>query len=167
MRSGWRSAATAPAATSRRWWRWRCATPAGRPAPTLQLLIYPATDMRAIAPSHTMNGEGFLLTRDTIGYFRAHYVEPSQWDDWRASPLLHPDLAGLPPALRADGRLRPAARRGPAVRRCAVARRAPGASTSASSARSTASSRWAGWSPRPTRRSTCAPRCLRRALTQT
>jgi acetyl esterase len=64
-----------------------------------QLLIYPATDMRAVAPSHTRNGEGYLLTRDTIAYFRGHYIDPAQYADWRASPLLHPDLSGLPPAL--------------------------------------------------------------------
>jgi len=34
-----------------------------------QLLIYPATDMRRGAPSHTTNGTGYLLTRDTITYF--------------------------------------------------------------------------------------------------
>ena len=65
----------------------------------LQLLVYPATDMRAGAPSHTHNGQGYLLTSDTIAYFRGHYLRPDQHADWRASPLLHPDLAGLPPAL--------------------------------------------------------------------
>lgn len=65
-----------------------------------QLLIYPATDMRRTAPSHTSNGEGYLLTRDTIGYFHDHYIDDSSHDlDWRASPLLHPDLSGLPPAF--------------------------------------------------------------------
>ncbi len=73
---------------------------AGDPPPRLQLLIYPATDMRMGAPSHTHNGQGYLLTADTIGYFRSHYIaEPAQWSDWRASPLLHPDLSRLPPAL--------------------------------------------------------------------
>ncbi len=38
----------------------------GRPPLRLQLLIYPATDMRAVAPSHTHNGQGYLLTSDTI-----------------------------------------------------------------------------------------------------
>jgi acetyl esterase len=68
--------------------------------PCFQLLIYPATDMRAISPSHTSNGQGYLLTADTMAYFRSHYSpEPAQWADWRASPLLHPDLGSLPPAL--------------------------------------------------------------------
>ena len=65
-----------------------------------QLLIYPATDMRRGAPSHTHNGQGYLLTRDTIAYFHDHYItDPALDADWRASPLLHPDLTGLPPAL--------------------------------------------------------------------
>jgi acetyl esterase len=65
-----------------------------------QLLIYPATDMRAVAPSHTHNGSGYLLTRESIAYYRGHYIgEPAQYSDWRASPLLAPSLAGLPPAL--------------------------------------------------------------------
>ena len=66
----------------------------------LQLLIYPATDMRAVAPSHTTNGQGYLLTSDSIAYYRGHYIEhDADWSDWRASPLLAPDLSRLPPAL--------------------------------------------------------------------
>ena len=65
----------------------------------LQLLIYPATDMRAVAPSHTHNGQGYMLTSDTIAYFRGHYVDPTDYSDWRVSPLLHGDLSGLPPSL--------------------------------------------------------------------
>ncbi|MCY7317993.1 MAG: alpha/beta hydrolase [Ramlibacter sp.] len=64
-----------------------------------QLLIYPATDMRRGAPSHQSNGQGYLLTRDTITYFHDHYIDDASHDlDWRASPLLHPDLSKLPPA---------------------------------------------------------------------
>jgi len=73
---------------------------AGLPAPAFQLLIYPATDMRAVAPSHSSHGQGYLLTADSIAYYRGHYIaDPAQWSDWRASPLLAPDLRGLPPAL--------------------------------------------------------------------
>jgi acetyl esterase len=65
-----------------------------------QLLIYPATDQRRIAPSHTTNAQGYLLTTDTMRYFHDHYIDDPRHDlDWRASPLLAPDLAGLPPAL--------------------------------------------------------------------
>ena len=73
---------------------------AGAPSIAWQLLIYPATDMRRGAASHTTNGSGYLLTRETIDYFHDHYiVDPRDDLDWRASPLLHPDLARLPPAL--------------------------------------------------------------------
>ncbi|HWI82067.1 alpha/beta hydrolase [Ramlibacter sp.] len=72
----------------------------GGPALAFQLLIYPATDMRRTAPSHQSNGQGYLLTRDTIGYYHDHYIVDARDDlDWRASPLLHEDLTGLPPAL--------------------------------------------------------------------
>ena len=65
-----------------------------------QLLIYPATDMRCTAPSHTRNGQGYVLTADTIAYFRGHYMpNPAEWPDWRASPLLADDHSSLPPAL--------------------------------------------------------------------
>jgi acetyl esterase len=65
-----------------------------------QLLIYPATDMRRGHPSHSANGSGYLLTTDTISYYHDHYiVDPAHDLDWRASPLLHPDLSRLPPAL--------------------------------------------------------------------
>ena len=77
---------------------------AGEPLPAFQLLIYPATDMRAVAPSHTSNGQGYLLTRDSIAYYRGHYLaDAAQWTDWRASPLLAPDHRGLPPALVLTG----------------------------------------------------------------
>jgi acetyl esterase len=72
---------------------------AGRPL-AFQLLVYPGTDMRALAPSHTTNGQGYLLTADSIAYYRGHYMpDPSTWSDWRASPLLAADLSRLPPAL--------------------------------------------------------------------
>lgn len=73
---------------------------AGEQQPAVQLLIYPATDMRAVAASHTTNGQGYLLTQDSIQYYRGHYIaDPAQWADWRASPLLAADHAGLAPAL--------------------------------------------------------------------
>jgi acetyl esterase len=72
----------------------------GGPTLRFQLLVYPATDMRRTAASHGTNGQGYLLTSDTIRYFHDHYIaDPAHDLDWRASPLLHPDLAGLPPAF--------------------------------------------------------------------
>ena len=66
----------------------------------LQLLIYPATDQRRTAASHETNGEGYLLTKENISYFHDHYITDPKHDvDWRASPLLHPDLSRLPPAF--------------------------------------------------------------------
>jgi acetyl esterase/lipase len=67
--------------------------------PAFQLLIYPSTDMRARSPSHTENGQGYLLTSDTINYFQDHYADVSQRTQWQASPLLAPSHANLPPAL--------------------------------------------------------------------
>ena len=65
-----------------------------------QVLIYPATDQRRGAPSHQTNGQGYLLTSDSITYYHDHYLpDPAQDLDWRASPLLRDDLANLPPAF--------------------------------------------------------------------
>lgn len=65
-----------------------------------QLLIYPATDQRRGWPSHQTNGQGYLLTRDSITYFHDHYIDDARHDlDWRASPLLHEDHSKLPPAF--------------------------------------------------------------------
>ena len=59
-----------------------------------------ATDQRRGWPSHTTNGQGYMLTADTMTYFHDHYIPDKAMDlDWRASPLLHPDLSKLPPAL--------------------------------------------------------------------
>jgi acetyl esterase len=72
----------------------------GGPALCFQLLIYPATDQRCGFPSHARNGEGYLLTRKSIDYFRGHYLPRAQdWTDWRASPLLAKSLEALPPAF--------------------------------------------------------------------
>jgi acetyl esterase len=65
-----------------------------------QLLIYPATDQRCEFPSHARNGEGYLLTKEAIRFFRAGYLpDPKDRTDWRASPLLASSHAGLPPAF--------------------------------------------------------------------
>ncbi|MEO8542423.1 MAG: alpha/beta hydrolase fold domain-containing protein [Burkholderiaceae bacterium] len=63
----------------------------------IALRLYRHTDMRRQAPSHATNGQDYLLTSDTIRYFHDHYIEDTVADhDWRASPLLHDDLSGLP-----------------------------------------------------------------------
>ena len=73
---------------------------AGAPMPRLQLLIYPATDQRFVTSSYQANGQGYLLTAASMQYYRGHYLpDAGSWLDWRASPLLAPSHAGLPPAL--------------------------------------------------------------------
>ena len=72
----------------------------GGPALSFQLLIYPATDQRMGHPSIEGNGEGYLLTKKSMLYFRGHYLPQAvDYTDSRASPLLAPSLAGLPPAF--------------------------------------------------------------------
>jgi len=71
----------------------------GGPEIAFELLIYPGIDQRGAHPSVTRNGEGYLLTKKAIAYFRGHYLpNPKDYLDWRASPLLAKSLAGLPPA---------------------------------------------------------------------
>jgi acetyl esterase len=73
---------------------------AARPMPRLQLLIYPATDQRFVTASYQANGQGYLLTAESMQYYRGQYLpDAEQWLDWRASPLLAASHAGLPPAL--------------------------------------------------------------------
>ena len=74
---------------------------AGPLAINYQLLIYPATDMRQLTPSIQANGQGYLLTKDTMDYFQGHYTGRNEavYADWRASPLLAASHANLPPAL--------------------------------------------------------------------
>ena len=73
---------------------------AGGPPIVFQLLIYPGTHPPHNTQSAAANGEGYLMTRATLDYFRAHYVRgPQDFNDWRCAPLLAPDLSRLPPAL--------------------------------------------------------------------
>ena len=73
---------------------------AGGPALAFQLLIYPATDQRGDFPSYRSNGKGYLLTSEGIEFFsRCYLPDRKALADWRASPLLAPSLARLPPAF--------------------------------------------------------------------
>jgi acetyl esterase len=71
---------------------------AGGPSLAFQALVYPATDQRMDSASHAKFGDGYLLTRDNMLWFRGNYLVPADYDDWRASPLRATDLARLPPA---------------------------------------------------------------------
>jgi acetyl esterase len=73
----------------------------GSPALRYQLLIYPVTDLSSFdTRSYREHGEEYILTKDSMEYYRGHYIK-SEADalDPYASPLLAQDLSGLPPAL--------------------------------------------------------------------
>lgn len=71
---------------------------AGGPPLAFQALVYPATDQRMDSASHAKFGQGYLLTRNNMLWFRDNYLAPADYDDWRASPIRAADLARLPPA---------------------------------------------------------------------
>ncbi len=81
----------------------------GGPAPTLQLLIYPATDFTSRRRSRELFGEGFFLTRAHMDWFEDQYLGATrtQVSDPRASPLLAEDLSELAPALVATAAFDP------------------------------------------------------------
>jgi acetyl esterase len=71
----------------------------GGPKLALQLLLYPATESGVDTPSRVALAEGYLLEKKSIEWFFQQYVEPGTDPiDPRLSPLLAPDLSGLPPA---------------------------------------------------------------------
>jgi acetyl esterase len=73
----------------------------GGPALALQILVYPVTNLASFeTPSYREFAEGYYLTRAEMEWFRGHYL--ARTEDAQhpyASPLLAPDLRGLPPAL--------------------------------------------------------------------
>ena len=66
----------------------------------LQILIYPMTDQSRAYPSYERNASGYMLTTAALYWFMDNYI-PDHEDrkDPRASPMLRPSLADLPPAL--------------------------------------------------------------------
>lgn len=63
-----------------------------------QCLIYPALDLRAVEAMRAAASTMFMRP-ETMAWFTAHYLGPEgDAADWRASPLLAPDLCGLPPS---------------------------------------------------------------------
>jgi len=72
----------------------------GAPRLACQVLIYPVVQMVEETESLRAFGEGLLLTREMMEWFRAHYLRREEdARDWRASPLRAPSLAGLPPTF--------------------------------------------------------------------
>lgn len=72
----------------------------GGPQLKLQVLIYPVTDLAMDTLSYIRLGEGFLLTRERMLYFKRSYLRGAEDSaNWQASPLKANDLSRLPPAL--------------------------------------------------------------------
>jgi acetyl esterase len=69
--------------------------------PAFMALIYPATRLAAPEmPSRIAHADGYFLTRAVIDWFAAHYIpDPARRAEVDASPLLAPELDGLPPTL--------------------------------------------------------------------
>ena len=72
-----------------------------------QVLIYPSTDNRRAVgryPSRQRNAGVPPLTWDMVTYFLDQYLpDPRLAGDWRISPILVPETAGLAPALLVSG----------------------------------------------------------------
>jgi acetyl esterase len=66
--------------------------------PDVQLLLYPLVDLTLTSPSIERLGEGYMLTKNMVYWFRGHYL--NEWDDQKAgSPWYWPDVKGSAPAI--------------------------------------------------------------------
>ena len=83
-----------------------------------QILVYPWVDMTMCRRSMDIDLEGMILNKKTIEYFADHYLNSYEEQvDWRASPLLTPDLSGLPPTYIFGAGLDPLVDEGDAYKR--------------------------------------------------
>lgn len=71
----------------------------GGPDVLAQSLEVPMLDLTMSQASIEELAEGYMLTRERLALEVADYCDPQRRSDPYASPLLAPDLAGLPPAL--------------------------------------------------------------------
>ena len=72
----------------------------GGPALAFQVLVYPVAQHAFDSPSYLEYADGHLLTREGMRWYWNHYLpDTAAGLDPLASPLLAPDLRGLPPAL--------------------------------------------------------------------
>jgi acetyl esterase len=73
----------------------------GGPHIALQILVYPVTDLSSFeTPSYHEFADGYGLTAPEMKWFRDQYLaRPEDARCIHASPLLAPNLGGLPPAL--------------------------------------------------------------------
>jgi len=72
-----------------------------------QLLLTPVTDGSRQSASYTENGEGYVLTKNVMEWFWNHYASAEDRKHVKASPLLAPSLANLPPAMIVTGQFDP------------------------------------------------------------
>jgi acetyl esterase/lipase len=73
----------------------------GAPKLRLQSLVYPVADFRMGSESYKTFATGCgILTTEAMKWFRGHYLRTlDDAQDWRASPVLAPDLKGVAPAI--------------------------------------------------------------------
>lgn len=73
----------------------------GAPQLRLQSLVYPVTDFRMETESYKTYAIGCgILTAGAMHWFRGHYLRTmDDATDWRASPVLAPNVAGIAPAI--------------------------------------------------------------------
>src|SRR5437870_3189997 len=73
---------------------------AGAPKISLQVLVYPVTDLGVETKSYADLADGYMLTRDSVRWFRGQYLTKGEEAlDWRVSPIRATSLAGVAPAL--------------------------------------------------------------------
>ena len=83
-----------------------------------QILVYPWVDLTMCRKSMDIEIEGMILNKDTIKYFADHYLNSYEEQvDWRASPILTPDLSNLPPTYIFGAGLDPLVDEGDAYKR--------------------------------------------------
>jgi acetyl esterase len=73
----------------------------GGPKLRLQSLVYPVADFRMGSDSYKTYATGCgILTAKAMEWFRGHYLRTlDDAMDWRASPVVAPNLAGVAPAI--------------------------------------------------------------------
>lgn len=73
----------------------------GGPKLRLQSLVYPVADFRMESDSYQKYATGCgILTADAMKWFRGHYLRTmDDAADWRASPVLAPNVTGVAPAI--------------------------------------------------------------------
>ena len=74
---------------------------AGGPTLRLQSLVYPVADYGLVDASYRRYGSGYgVLTAAAMKWFRSHYLnDPTEADDWRASPIKANRFDGVAPAV--------------------------------------------------------------------